>query len=214
MRLRPAPLLIGGLALTGVLKAATVFMAAAPDHAPGAPLPRLAGAAEAAGAPAKPAPAPEPQPVAAAEPEQCPVPEELLRALDEERELIAADRAALEQRRAEIELAEEQLAIEQARLTETKQALEDLLARVEAAKTEDVARLVSLYKNMKPKEAAGIMDDIDLEVAVMVLGSMAERDAAPILANLNVVRARAISKIILERSKLPGDQKLDGIKLN
>ena len=37
--------------------------------------------------------------------------------------------------------------------------------------------------------------------------------AAPILAQLNRVRARAISRIILERSKLPGDQRLQNLKL-
>jgi hypothetical protein len=46
----------------------------------------------------------------------------------------------------------------------------------------------------------------------MVLGTMPERDAAPILANLDIVRAQAISRIILERSKLPGDQRLDNLK--
>ena len=66
---------------------------------------------------------------------------------------------------------------------------------------------------MKPKEAAAIMNDLDIEVSVMVLGSMNERTAAPILANLTPIRARAISKIILERSKLPGDQRLDNLKL-
>jgi flagellar motility protein MotE (MotC chaperone) len=65
---------------------------------------------------------------------------------------------------------------------------------------------------MKPKEAAAIMNDLDIEVTVMVLGTMPERDAAPILANLDIVRAQAISRIILERSKLPGDQRLDNLK--
>jgi flagellar motility protein MotE (MotC chaperone) len=67
---------------------------------------------------------------------------------------------------------------------------------------------------MKPKDAANIMNDLDIEVSVMVLGTMSERNAAPILAGLNPVRARAISKIILERSKLPGDQRLNNLKLD
>ena len=88
-----------------------------------------------------------------------------------------------------------------------------MLEKVKAAHTSDVDRLVALYRNMKPKDAATIMDDLDIEVSVMVLGTMNERDAAPIMAALNPVRARAISQIILERSKLPGDQRLDDIRL-
>ena len=86
-------------------------------------------------------------------------------------------------------------------------------SRIDAARQADVDRLVALYVNMKPREAATIMNDLDIEVAVTVLGAMPERDAAPILAAMNVVRAQAISMIILERSKLPGDQRLDGIRL-
>ena len=66
---------------------------------------------------------------------------------------------------------------------------------------------------MKPKDAANIMNTLDIEVAVLVLGEMKERDAAPIFAKMNVVRSQAISKIIFERSKLPGDQNLNGIAL-
>jgi flagellar motility protein MotE (MotC chaperone) len=58
------------------------------------------------------------------------------------------------------------------------------------------------------------MDDMDIETTIMVLGTMKPRIAAPILAKMSPVRARAVSKIILERSQLPGDQDLTGIRLN
>ncbi|MEC9105174.1 MAG: hypothetical protein VX878_15290, partial [Pseudomonadota bacterium] len=120
---------------------------------------------------------------------------------------------ALAQREAEIDLASEKLQLEQARLEDLKSALDGLLAKVEAAKTDDVRRLVALYSNMKPKDAAAIMNDLDIEVSVMVLGTMSERTAAPILAGLTPVRARAISKIILERSMRPGYQRLNNLQL-
>jgi flagellar motility protein MotE (MotC chaperone) len=87
------------------------------------------------------------------------------------------------------------------------------LGRIEANKTDDLNRLIDFYKNMKPADAARIMDDLDIETTVMVLGTMNPRSAAPILAKVSPVRARAVSKIILERSQLPGDQDLVGIKL-
>lgn len=140
-------------------------------------------------------------------------PEELLASIRAERELLVAQKERNAQVEAELELGRETLEVEQQRLADLKVELEGLLEKVRAAHTSDVDRLVALYRNMKPKDAATIMDDLDIEVSVMVLGTMNERDAAPIMAALNPVRARAISQIILERSKLPGDQRLDDIRL-
>ena len=140
-------------------------------------------------------------------------PEEILRALQRERELVDLQKQDVEERKAEIALAMERLKIERDSLTELKGAIEALLAQVEASKTEDLERLIAFYKNMKPVDAARIMDDLDIETTILILGEMNPRLAAPILAKVSPVRARAVSKIILERSQLPGDQDLVGIKL-
>ena len=66
---------------------------------------------------------------------------------------------------------------------------------------------------MKPQVAAGIMDEIDIETAVLVIGAMPERDAAQVVGELSLVRARLITKIILEQSKLPADRNLEGLRL-
>ena len=146
-------------------------------------------------------------------PQQCEKPEEILMAINNERDLLNVQKATLDERRASVSLAEEKLKQETARLSGLKQDLEGLLMRIEQAKSDDLKRLVSIYSGMKPKEAASIMNTLDMEVTVMVLGQMKERDVAPIFAKLNIVRSQAISKIILERSKLPGDQKLNGITI-
>ncbi|MGR3452357.1 MotE family protein [Pseudooceanicola sp.] len=211
--MRPGPFIAAGLGLAVTAKLGIALM--------GDPLPPAAGlprdslflsAAEAAGpaksdAPTVPEAAPAPTPVA------CETPEEMLRSIKQERELLAEQKEKLAQRAAEVDLSAQTLEIERGKLAELKTELEGLLARMDRAHTADVDRLVALYRNMKPKEAATIMNDLDIEVTVMVLGSMEERDAAPILAALNPVRARAVSQIILERSKLPGDQRLDDIRL-
>lgn len=141
-------------------------------------------------------------------------PDEFFAAITSERALLDAQRLALAQRAAEIDLANEMLTIETARLDELKQEVETLLERASLAHVADVERLVALYSNMKPRDAAAIMNDLDLEVMVTVLGTMTERNAAPILAALNPVRARALSLILLERAKFPGDRRLDRIRLD
>ncbi|MGV6810860.1 MAG: MotE family protein [Brevirhabdus sp.] len=145
---------------------------------------------------------------------QCETPEEVLLSLNKERESVAGERVELEARRAEIALAREKLQIEKSALVDLKDSINDLLNRVDAAQTDDLKRLVELYRNMKPADAARIMDDLDIETTIMVLATMQPRIAAPIMAKMSPVRARAVSKIILERSQLPGDQDLVGIRLN
>ncbi len=144
----------------------------------------------------------------------CPVPEEVLQSLTQERNLVEDQKRALDTRESEVTLAREKLNIEKTALLDLKSSIEELLKKVEAQQTDDLQRLISFYQNMKPAEAATIMNELDIEVVIMVMGTMKPRLAAPILAKMSPVRARAVSKIILERSKLPGDQQLNGIRLN
>ncbi|MCB1342150.1 MAG: hypothetical protein KDK24_13995 [Pseudooceanicola sp.] len=204
---RPFPLILCGLALMGVLRTTTALIFPETDSDPGA----FVSAANAAGSTeAPPVPAAVAAPVA---PMICETPEEMLEAMQEERTLIDAQKTRLAEQQSEMELAREKLGIEQQQLSDLKAELEGLLETVKKSQTDDLDRLVALYSAMKPKEAAAILDDMDIETSVLVLATMPERDAAPILAALNKVRARAISRIILERSKLPGDQRLNGLKL-
>jgi len=199
---RPLRLMIGSLALAGLVKAGLslgLFPVSAGEDAPAL---FLTAAHASAGN----------ETVVA--PQTCEQPEEIFDAIRIERDLLAQQKQELAQRSSEVALSVEKLNIETARLVELKNEVETLLTRVAQSHTNDVERLVALYRNMKPKEAAGIMNDMDLEVTVIVLSTMAERDAAPILARLTPVRAQAISRIILERSKLPGDQRLNGVPLN
>ena len=213
-------ILIGGLVITVVATAA--------ESLPELPNPFVAEAPEiteivlAAGEDKEAKEEPEeeddvPPPVIAglsASPGLCETPEEVLQALAQERDLIAKRKAMVDAHEAEITLAREKLDIEKAALVELKSSIETLLAKVEAQQTDDVQRLIDFYKNMKPAEAASLMNEMDIEVTIMVLGTMSPRTAAPILAKMTPVRARAVSKIILERSQLLGDQDLNGVRLN
>lgn len=210
MAIRPFPMMLMALAAVGVAKVGFALVETDTPLPAGDSLfvsPAIAAS-------------PEPTATPAAEtetstlPQACAMPEEMLQIISTERKLLEEQKATLARREAEIALASEKLQLEQARLDELKTALDGLFAKIEASKTDDVRRLVALYSNMKPKDAAAIMNDLDIEVSVMVLGTMSERTAAPILAGLNPVRARAISKIILERSKLPGDQRLNNLQLD
>lgn len=153
------------------------------------------------------------EPVVVAEPEVCEAPEAVFAEIRRERGLLVQQSDALLEQEARLQIGQEKLAADAQQLRDLKTALETLLAKVEAQQSADLDRLVNLYRNMKPKDAAGIINEMDIEISVLVLGTMPERDAAPILAGIDTARARAISKILVERSKLPGDQDFTGLRL-
>ncbi|MBR9862835.1 MAG: hypothetical protein GYB24_05265 [Rhodobacteraceae bacterium] len=141
-------------------------------------------------------------------------PEELLVAIAMERDRLAQRKQQLDEREATIALAQSTLDAKAAELTALKNELDHLLSRSVRENTDDVARLVEIYKAMKPVQAATIMNEAGIEVAVLVLSAMEPRNSGPIIALMQPTRARAISTIILERSRLPGDQKLVNITLD
>lgn len=139
---------------------------------------------------------------------------EFLAAIAAEREALEQRAAALDQREAEIAFASAALSTQERQLTALKGEIERLLGVADENHLADVARLVKIYRAMKPAEAAQILSNADLEVTVLVLAAMSERDAGPIVAKMDQIRAQAVSKIILERSRLPGDQRLINVKVN
>lgn len=231
----PFKLMIGLLAVAGAAKAATSLPITAQDTAPARLI--LASASEPASEPAsQPAAATRAggkaedkagtQPAGAAAvasaataaapsaPAKCQTPEEILQSLRQERALIDRQKAALAAREAKLSLARQGVDAETQRLKALKAEVAGLLKKATAAHDADLARLVKLYQAMKPQDAAAILNNSDLEVTVMVLSTMNERKAAPIMAQMAPDRVRAVSKIILERAKLPGDQNVVRVKLN
>ncbi|MFC0281290.1 MotE family protein [Falsigemmobacter intermedius] len=139
---------------------------------------------------------------------------ELLAAIAAERQALKDRTEALNLRESEINFASAALAEQERQLTALKEEIHQLLGLAETRHSEDITRLVQMYRAMKPAEAAAILSNADLEVTVLVIAAMPERDSGPILARMNMTRAQAVSKIILERSRLPGDQRLLNLKIN
>lgn len=136
-----------------------------------------------------------------------PVLPELLVAIAEERRALEAQRELLDTEAAEIDLARAALLRQHGELTALQAEMDRLLANLRTGHADDVDRLVKMYEAMKPAEAGAIMTDLDLEVATLVIAAMKESRSGPILARMEPQRAQIISKIIYERSKMPGDQK-------
>jgi len=56
---------------------------------------------------------------------------------------------------------------------------------------------------MKPKDAARIFEELDMEVLLEVVERMKERKTAPILAQMNPQRAKTVTLELAQRRELP-----------
>lgn len=69
----------------------------------------------------------------------------------------------------------------------------DLLQKHNQQENLKIKSLVKIYENMKPKDAAKIFDELDMPVLLSVISQMREFKSAPIMANMNPVKAKELS---------------------
>jgi flagellar motility protein MotE (MotC chaperone) len=211
---RLLPLTIAALTGLLLLKSAEIVRAAAPSAdtlpptAPPAAAPPAAAppaakpaaapaaAARAAAAPAsatKPAPAQEAAATAPSDPPPPPVSEAertLLQDLRQRRAELDGREAAIGLRENVLASAEKRLSARVAELTALQQRLESLETARRERDEKSWAGLVKVYETMKPRDAAAIFNDLDMNVLLQVLDRMKESKAAPVLAAMQPDRAR------------------------
>ncbi|MFY9942282.1 MAG: hypothetical protein WAK57_08920 [Desulfobacterales bacterium] len=138
--------------------------------------------------------------------------------------------ASLEEKRLEIEKEKERLAEQQARLESLKDELTlkiDELARirqeVEAslavkekqeeekgrlAREQEEAKLkhlVKVYSSMKPKNAAALIDKLDMEVVLQLFSKMKGEQIGQILTYVSLDRAALVSERLAHKAAGPGE---------
>jgi flagellar motility protein MotE (MotC chaperone) len=159
---------------------------------------------------AKPVAAAAPAAAAAPPAEGTPVPLDAARLSPAERavlERLQERRQELEQRARELDIREGLLSAAEKRLEARVIELKELEARINAATAKkeeaDVARLkslVTMYENMKAKEAARIFDRLDLRVLIDVAGQINPRRMSDILAQMAPEAAERLTVELATRS--------------
>jgi flagellar motility protein MotE (MotC chaperone) len=144
---------------------------------------------------------------------ECPDPAKVvLRGLEEKKTMIDKQQKSIEQERKELDLFKEQIDEKIENLTALKKQIEDDLVLLERKKTqkemekeaeyeEKIGRLVKMYAGMKPKNAAQIVDKMDLEVAREIFMRMREASASEILAFVDSEKAAKISERLAFKRK-------------
>lgn len=139
----------------------------------------------------------EPAPVAAVEPFD---PQTMTKADYELLQQLARRRAELDQREkdladraAMLEAVQQQVTTKVGEQQKLKSDIEKLTGGGQDAGSMKYRRLVKIYESMKPDEAARILEKMDGEVLLEVVTRMGERRLAPILAQMDPLKAQAIT---------------------
>lgn len=108
---------------------------------------------------------------------------------------------SLDQREKELNELEEELQRQKVQVDQRIQELEEIRRQIASTLKEQVevdqqrvAKLVELYSNMKPKQAADIIASLTDDLAISVLASMKKKNAASIMDLLPADRARLLSE--------------------
>lgn len=122
---------------------------------------------------------------------------------------LAGRRAELEKWASDLAMREQLLKATEnrldSRLAELKgvqTSLKSLLHQYNADQEKKLASLVKIYQDMKPKDAARIFEQLDLDILLDVIERMKERSVAPILAAMNPEKAKTITAELAQRRKI------------
>ncbi len=121
-------------------------------------------------------------------------------------ESLLARRKQLEAREREVQLREKLLEAAEKRVEERiselktiEESIEQSFGKQEEERKAQLQNLVSMYENMKPKEAARIFDRLDMTVLLDVVQQMKTRKMAPILAKME---SSVAQRLTVELAKL------------
>lgn len=128
---------------------------------------------------------------------------DVLQQLAKRREELELRARQLDEREALIQAAERRMDQKMAELKALQATVEDLLAKRSDEEEAKLKSLVKMYENMKPKDAAQVFEEMDMDVLLDVVDRMSERKAAPIIALVTPTRAKEITFELAQRRALP-----------
>jgi flagellar motility protein MotE (MotC chaperone) len=147
-------------------------------------------------------------PEKAAKDKPVPDPLQMSQAEVDELQKLAERRNELDKRAAELREREVLMQAAERRIDEKIAKLQSLQKSIQstakAQNDQEDARLQSLahmYEQMKPKDAARILEQLDVPVLLVMISHMREMKAGPILATMDPAKAKAITLALAEQRK-------------
>ena len=107
---------------------------------------------------------------------------------------IKARAEAMDRQEQALKTMEADLNARLARLQELETTLKGMLSEAKSIKEEKMRHLIDVYTNMKPKQAASVLETLDENIAVKILAGMKGRQAGEILTGVSAKKAAKLSE--------------------
>ena len=124
----------------------------------------------------------------------------LLHTLADRRRQLESRERSLTERESVLVAAERQLIVQQGELEAIREEIRKDLSVYDQAQERQIVQMREVYATMKPKKAALIFNDLDLDILINVLRGMVPRKVAPIIAGMEVEKARKVTLSLADRN--------------
>lgn len=129
----------------------------------------------------------------------------LLERLSQRRAELDAMATQLDLRQSLVEAAEKKIDERAATLKTMEDQIGKLVDQRKDQETGQFASIVTMYENMKPKDAAAIFDNLDMNVLLPVAKAMNPRKMSPILAAMTSQRAQDLTVAMASAAATPAE---------
>ncbi|WDR03748.1 hypothetical protein PSQ19_06775 [Devosia algicola] len=129
----------------------------------------------------------------------------LLERLGERRIDLDKYAAELDMRQSLVDAAEKKIDERAATLKALEEQISKLVDQRKEMETGQFAGIITMYESMKPKDAAAIFDNLDMDVLLRVAKTMNPRKMAPVLAAMSSTRAQELTVRMAASADAPND---------
>lgn len=128
---------------------------------------------------------------------------EVLKQLSNRRALLDERERSLQEKTAILQAAEMRVDQKVKAMEKLRSELQAMLGQVDEQQQTQIDNLVKTYEAMKPKEAARIMQTLELPVLMGMMRQMKPAKIAPILAEMDAPKAKEITLTLAKNHQLP-----------
>jgi flagellar motility protein MotE (MotC chaperone) len=129
-------------------------------------------------------------------PKFSPEEKKLLMALDERRAVLEDRAQKIEQKERDLERRDQEFASRLTELREMTSSLKIDREKNDKKKSSQIEQLANVYGSMDPKEAASLIEQLDITISLGLLQKMPEKRIAQILALMSPERALGITRLL------------------
>lgn len=128
---------------------------------------------------------------------------ELLQDLSKRRKELDAREQTVIQKEGLLTAAEDRIDKKIVELQKVRTEIEGLIKTYDEQEEGEIKGLVQIYEKMKPKDAARIFDELDMDILLQVFDRMKASKSASVLANMRPQKAKEVTSRIAERRTIP-----------